>query len=144
MELAYGRGLAGALEMLARAMRDAGSIAGFWNKGRAEEAADWLDDGYPFDQAAQAAVLILEALRPLGARDPTGQDALQRGKQALDVGSQYAAGVIKAVGNPDALHAPRGELVAWAERPRQMLSAKALERLKQAVPDRAPYAHTVR
>jgi len=76
LSLAYGRELAGLLLLLASALEATGRLAHTLAEGNRAHAAgtrrtaiparrgDWLDDPYAFDQAARAALRILEAARP--------------------------------------------------------------------------------
>jgi hypothetical protein len=127
----HGDGPLAIVEMVARAMLKAGEGARYLSSsGRAPFGGDWADDAYAFDQAFQAAILVLEALRPDGPTEPTGyalgleQVEPGSGKQG---GRLTAASIIEAVANPGP-----GEIGRWAQSPREMLSAASLERLKAA------------
>jgi hypothetical protein len=64
LELVFGRQLSGLLMLLGRAMRDAGHLAGYQSARTFEGAENWMCNSYAYDQAAEAANVILEAFRP--------------------------------------------------------------------------------
>jgi hypothetical protein len=76
LDLALGPQLSGIVTLLARAMRDtswmAHQVAQFYARQVGGEAPpnDWMSDPFSYDQMVQAAVMILEALRPEGERVP--------------------------------------------------------------------------
>lgn len=69
LELRYGPQLAGVLLMLGEAMKDAGEFAGFQATYTLEGSRNWFEVPAAFDQAAQAAGHVIEALRPPGEAD---------------------------------------------------------------------------
>jgi hypothetical protein len=66
LELTYGRELSGILMMLGEAMMMTGRQAGFSATSTLEGSQNWFENGYAFQQAEQAAVAMLEAVRPAG------------------------------------------------------------------------------
>jgi hypothetical protein len=62
--------LFGLLRAVGTAMDAAGKSAGFMATRSPEGARGWIDHPYAYDQAVQAAVRVLEALRPHGEIEP--------------------------------------------------------------------------
>jgi hypothetical protein len=133
----YGRQLSAFLEVLGRAMRDAVRVASAMVE---EPNPDWLNDGYLYDQAQQAAVAILRLARPEGDSAPKGDvpaallaaaeissDWRSPAKQRLQIGQEIAARLITALEDPKR---GRGDTEAWAERKLERLGPNFLQRLK--------------
>ncbi len=85
LSLAYGREMAGIVIMLATAMNWIGYYSYMIKSGRIVrlsrgEIGHWTSDAYAFDQAVQAAVTLLNSVRPEEAhkgKPPNTQVALQ-------------------------------------------------------------------
>jgi hypothetical protein len=91
--LEFGKGLAGCLLFLGAAMKLADSL-----RGTTGSYGEWGYDYYAYDQSVQAAVAVLEAMRPEYAEKPKTRP----GKE--DAGAQFADLLISAVrGDPDSL-----------------------------------------
>src|SRR5690348_6682901 len=97
MELAYGRRLAGLLQVIARVMVDTGRYGGFLSTRTAEGAENWTDDAYAFDQVIAAVNAVLCGMRPAGEPDPPPIAAAL--ESPLGVG--LANGLLEALYNPD-------------------------------------------
>lgn len=65
-ELYFGRELSALLEVIGRAMRDAGTHAAANAAAAKLGSPDWIDNPYGFDAAIKAVARVLEALRPPG------------------------------------------------------------------------------
>ncbi|MEQ9642504.1 MAG: hypothetical protein RIM84_20925 [Alphaproteobacteria bacterium] len=116
----------GAIEIIARVMRETGQHAGFTVDRTLEGASEWYLDPFAFDQAAQGVHQVIEALRPPGKivppkfpKTPKGSDApdLNGIYQTLGVG--FANGAIRAIAHPD--ESSGGELQRWGVRIRAKL-----------------------
>jgi len=113
----YGRWLAGALMLIGRVMKDAGTLAGFSAERNLAGVNDWMSSPYAFDQAVRAALLALEGLRPDGdPRPPKGGD------DAAVLGERLAQAALLAVGNPES----GGELGEWARPVRERIGAERI------------------
>ena len=71
-ELLGGRELFGLLQIIASSLTVVGDFAFSTRAGRLGASGEWLNDPYAFDQALQAVVAVLEAVRPPG--DPSPPD----------------------------------------------------------------------
>jgi hypothetical protein len=100
--LAYGHELAGVILLLARSMSIAGRRGALDATGSFDAIGDWLLNPYAFDQAAQAANVIIEGIRPKG--DPRFPGPI--GGLVHDaLGADIAFGVLDAVKDPDGVNA---------------------------------------
>jgi hypothetical protein len=75
LDLALGPQLSGIVTLLTHAMRDASWMAHqiaqlYARQVGGEVPPDWVSDPFSYDQVVQAAIMILEALRPEGERVP--------------------------------------------------------------------------
>jgi hypothetical protein len=96
-DLYYGRKLAALLEVIGRALRDAGTHAAA-NAARAGlGSGEWLDNPYGFDIAVKAATRVLDRLRPLG--EITAPPA-QFPAEAM-MSEAIANGLLNAIAHPD-------------------------------------------
>jgi hypothetical protein len=66
-DLYFGRELAALLEVIGRAMRDAGAHAASHSPREGGGSPNWLDNPYGFDMAMRAVAKVLDPLRPPGA-----------------------------------------------------------------------------
>ena len=137
----YGRQLAGLLMLLGSVLREAGPSMGFSSTYTLEGADGWLDLPWAFDQAAEAAALIFEAIRPVGS--PTPPQHLTRlpfglGDVTGRTGVGFAAGHLEAVANP--ANAISANLQKIGAEIRELLGlaagriAKNLDRLRKEEP----------
>lgn len=100
LDLAYGPKMTALILSLARAMQMTGTRASFVCAMNKEDHSDWMANPFAFDQAAQAARVILEAFRPdaaITAPRPTlglSQDQLSQ------LGEGTAQNLLKAIRNP--------------------------------------------
>lgn len=97
LSLTFDERLAGIVLMVGLAMDRAGGNAARdivnHMSGRDDPIEDWIEDGwtgsgYAYDQALQAAIILLEALRPPGSPLP-----LPLIKPKIDYGSHYASAI---------------------------------------------------
>jgi hypothetical protein len=65
-DLYFGRELAALLEVIGRAMRDAGAHAAAQSARKGGGSFNWLDNPYGFDIAMRSLVSVLDKLRPPG------------------------------------------------------------------------------
>src|SRR2546421_6544501 len=66
-ELAYGRGAAAIILVLAREMVSSGRVSALISSGGSRDAmADWLADAYAYKQAVNAATRVLDRFKPNG------------------------------------------------------------------------------
>lgn len=75
LELSYGPELAGILLMLGEAMKDAGRTTGFMATHTLEGSQRWWDNAYAFSQAHEAALTVLDAMKPPGEPSPPPSSA---------------------------------------------------------------------
>lgn len=149
LELVYGQQLAGLLTLLGHAMREVGRVAGFMSTQTLEGAENWISDSYAFDQAVQAAEVILKATRPEGDRDPPpylpkGRPFGPGGADLDEVNRNFGIGIagpyLVAVADPElALHA---ELKRIGTEVREKLGPDVAERIRQNIG--APARRSVR
>jgi len=154
LEEIFGPALAAILEMVGRGMRDTGQVAGSRATGTVSGGFEWVENPYAFDQAFQAAVVILEALRPSGDPEigmppayaglrPEHREVFQN--QGRTLGAAYAAGIIDAVcGRAGPFPSFDAEIRRWAERPRRRLPPAVIERLRAAAAKPGPRAMNTR
>lgn len=116
------------LMIIGRVMHEAGSHAAMF-KG-AKTAADvnaWSGNAYAFDQAARAAITVLNALRPPGdATAPRlGQvpGSLDLDQVAANLGEGFAKTALGAVADPD--NAPTADLGQFGRQVRRLLDGAA-------------------
>jgi hypothetical protein len=110
----YGAQLTGLLLVIARAMKEAGTHAGFRTRGTYEGAVDWFSDAAAFRQAAEATRAVLDAFDSKDAPSDS------------NLGRELAAGAMEAIkygGRTD-------EMRRWAEEPRSLLGEAALARMR--------------
>jgi len=84
LELTYDRELAGILIVLGEVMKSAGQGAGFMATRTLEGSQNWWGNPYAFSQAIQAAVAVLDAMKPPG--DPTPPPGMVGQAGGLDMG----------------------------------------------------------
>jgi hypothetical protein len=123
LKLAYGEQLAGLVLLIAGAMHDAGVGEAFAKTSTPEEAWNWLEAQYPYDQAQKAATAILAALRPEGASWRPGELKADRGEALADVFLREIATGLTRFDN-------RKDRVAQI---RELLGRDAVSRLKQSL-----------
>lgn len=87
---AYGsKEVAGLVMLLGEALHRSGEFCrmiGRLSEANAEGSGAWMTDPYAFDQAAQAALSVLEAVRPSGdTRTPAGAQRLKRRDGSSDL-----------------------------------------------------------
>jgi hypothetical protein len=109
----------GLMRIIAEAIQRTGQSAGFYSTRTVEGAEGWLTQPWAYDQAKQAAMRVLEALRPPG--DPTAP-----APELSTLGRGFASGVLNDIArgtprviNPDnveRLDELRSDLGSLAER----------------------------
>ena len=105
LELAYGRPLAALLMMLGRGMSTAGRHGAAAATQSFDKMDAWPSNPYAFDQAAQAAKVIIDGLRPPG--DPkfsTLSHAALLSVSPEHLGQDIGAGILSAVKDPDSVN----------------------------------------
>ena len=95
-DLYYGRELSALLEIVGRAIRDAGTHAAVVAAMAGLGSYDWIDNPFGFDAAIKAAVRVLENLRP------PGEIAVPKPKFPAQgmLGEAIADGLLSAVKHP--------------------------------------------
>ena len=133
LTLAYGPRTAGLALMIARAMHDAGTRAGFTVTHTLEGSANWIDDPRAFGQAAQAVAQLMKAAAPAG--DPTMPSMKFENEPNhpltylnKNLGKIYANNLIDVISG----NSTTPELTFWAKPLRPMLGALG-KRMKHAI-----------
>jgi hypothetical protein len=108
--------------MLTRAIRDAGSYAGFISTNKFEGSVGWMSNPYAFQQVEEAIGTILAGLRPEGEIRMPKQDE----EIVVGLGRRFAAGILEAITNPDRF----GEIGTWARPIREKLGESVVARIR--------------
>jgi hypothetical protein len=106
LALTYGRELSGLMLVLGEVMRDTGAHAGFMSTFTADGAQSWWNNPYAYDQAKQAARMILDVVAPDGTPTPpammTGIAAgLNMASIAENLGEGFAQGLLREIASPE-------------------------------------------
>jgi hypothetical protein len=98
LDLAYGRPLAAIIELAGRLMLRVGERGAFDSTQRTDRVDDWLSDPYAYNQARDAVVYLLNALKPSGdpSRLATGKDATEHTFRRI-FGPEAAYGTLSAI-----------------------------------------------
>jgi hypothetical protein len=126
LEQIYGRQLAGLLLLLGKVMRDSSRSAAFSIEPTLEAAEGWMDRPWAFEQAAKAAVTVIEAVRPEGEPAPPHSitklpDPIK--SSMLNVGESFARTALLAVHSPD--RGPTASLIKFGGEVRDLLGPAA-------------------
>jgi hypothetical protein len=121
-DLYFGRELAALLEVIGRAMQDAGAHAAAQSAGQRGGSANWLENPYGFGTATRAAMKVLDALRPPGPVE-TPPD---RTKAESRLGDAIASGLLSDIAHE---HVEDDFMEEWARGLRGRLG-RLRERLK--------------
>lgn len=115
-DLYFGRELSGLLELIGRAMRDAGAHAAANAASAGLGPPNWLDNSYGYAMAAKAASTVIEALRPRAeVRGPKPKSAAE-----AMLGDAIANGLLNALAHETS---PRDFMEEWAGRVRPRLGS---------------------
>ena len=117
MILAYGRTTTALAMILARAMHDAGTHAGFLSTGTTEGAREWMTNPSAFDQVASAVAEVMDKIRPDGEVKPLLTGASETDAKLMHLGKLIASGILEAVKNSER----GGEIGEWARPIRELL-----------------------
>ena len=125
MKLAYGAELAGLLMLVGRAMSGAGRLSGLKGNTVQYTGTEWLADPYAYEQALNAAVAVMRALRPPGRPIAAGGDAkftenmnvLMRTSNSNSWGEYYGKSVLDALRGKESVVSATG----WIERVKELL-----------------------
>jgi hypothetical protein len=114
-----GRDVYGIMRVIAAAIHETGSTAGFFTTGSLDGARGWLRNPWAYDQAVQAALRVFEALKPDGDPSPPKDQ-----KHMENLGRGFASGILNEIARGEARTSQtaarteelRGELGPLAER----------------------------